>query len=177
MDASHFLAPGTSYAKLLKAYLVEEDKGVFPYEWFDTFDKLDHPCLPPQEAFFSQLKNQGISDEEYKQCKQVWSELAMTTFRDFLVWYNNLDVAPFVVAIQRLQKFYFDKGIDVFKTAISVPGIARQMLFKTAEESGAEFSLMDPANEADKGNMLLVEAWQFAIKLFLNDPTSKRYYL
>ncbi len=71
----------------------------------------------------------------------------MTTFRDFLVWYNNLDVAPFVVAIQRLQKFYIDKGIDVFKTAISVPGIARQMLFKTAEESGAEFSLMDPANE------------------------------
>ncbi len=71
----------------------------------------------------------------------------MSTFRDFLVWYNNLDVGPFVVAIQRLQKFYFEKGIDVFKTAISVPGIARQMLFKTAEESGAEFSLIDQSNE------------------------------
>ncbi len=71
----------------------------------------------------------------------------MSTFRDFLVWYNNLDVAPFVLAIQRLQKFYFDKGIDVFKTAISVPGIARQMLYKTAEEAGAEFSLIDQGNE------------------------------
>ncbi len=71
----------------------------------------------------------------------------MSTFRDFLVWYNNLDVRPFVVAIERLQKFYFDKGIDVFKTAISVPGIARQMLFATAEETGAEFSLIDKGNE------------------------------
>ncbi len=31
MDASHFLAPGTSYAKFLKAYQVDECKGFFPY--------------------------------------------------------------------------------------------------------------------------------------------------
>ncbi len=71
----------------------------------------------------------------------------MSTFRYFLVWYNNLDVRPFVVAIERLQKLYFDKGIDVFKTAISVPGIARKMLFATAEETGAEVSLIDKGNE------------------------------
>ena len=39
----------------------------------------------------------------------------MTTFRDFLVWYNNLDVVPFVEAVEKFQQFYVDKGIDVFQ--------------------------------------------------------------
>ncbi len=67
----------------------------------------------------------------------------MTTFKDFLVWYNNLDVAPFVTAVERLQEFYFNKGIDVFKTSISVPGIARQLLFRTAKDAGVNFALFD----------------------------------
>lgn len=53
----------------------------------------------------------------------------METFRDFLVWYNDLDISPFVKAVERFQQFYFQKGIDVFKSAISVQGIARQLLF------------------------------------------------
>lgn len=58
----------------------------------------------------------------------------MTTFKDFLVWYNNLDVE----AVEKVQQFYFEKGIDVFKTAISVPGIAKQLLFKTARKQNAK---------------------------------------
>ncbi len=71
----------------------------------------------------------------------------MSRFRDFLVWYNNLDVGPFVTAVERFQKFYFDKDIDVFKTAISVPGIARQLLFRTAKKADANFALFDKQNE------------------------------
>ena len=71
----------------------------------------------------------------------------MTTFRDFLVWYNNLDVAPFVAAVGNFQKFYFQKGVDVFKTAISVPGIARQLLFKSARKENVNFSLFDKQNQ------------------------------
>lgn len=37
----------------------------------------------------------------------------MKTIEDFLIWYNDLDVGPFVEAARRLQKFYFDRGIDV----------------------------------------------------------------
>ena len=55
-------------------------------------------------------------------------------FEIFLVWYNDLDVRPFVTAVESFRQFYFDKGIDVFKTAISVPGIARQLLFQSAKK-------------------------------------------
>lgn len=70
----------------------------------------------------------------------------MKTFKDFLVWYNNLDVGPFVQAVLHFQKHYFDKGIDIFKMAISLPGIARQLLFKSAKRENANFALFDKRN-------------------------------
>lgn len=63
------------------------------------------------------------------------------------MWYNDLDVGPFVTAVERLQEFYFKKGVDVLKTAISVPGIARQLLFNAGKEKGAEFSLIYEKNK------------------------------
>ena len=147
LDMSQFLAAGSSYAGFLKAYKVEEKKGFFPYEWFDDESKLQATSLPPHDAFYSHLKDTNISEDEYQDCMKVWTDNKMSSFRDFLVWYNNLDVGPFVTAVERFQKFYFDKGIDVFKTAISVPGIARQMLFRTARKENVTFALFDENNK------------------------------
>lgn len=63
--------------------------------------------------------------ETYNFCKYIWKQEKMTCLRDFLIWYNNLDVAPFVSEVLRLEEFYFGRNIDIFKTAKSVPGIAR----------------------------------------------------
>ncbi|XP_071137847.1 uncharacterized protein [Mytilus edulis] len=146
LDITSYLAPGFSYAKFLKAYEVSENKGCFPYEWFDSADKLHHPTLPAHEQFYSSLKECNISPEDYAYCQKVWTEKGMSTFRDFLVWYNNLDVGPFVQAVANLQKFYFERDIDLFKTSISVPGLARRMLFDTGRQVGASFALFDDAN-------------------------------
>lgn len=62
--------------------------------------------------------------KEYNFCKDIWKQEIMTCLRDFLIWYN-LDVAPFVSGVLRLQEFYFGRNIDIFKTAMSVLGIAR----------------------------------------------------
>ena len=147
LDMSQFLAAGSSYAGFLKAYHISEQKGYFPYEWFDDVTKLEATSLPPHQAFYSHLKGSNISEEEYQYCEKVWRDHQMRTFRDFLVWYNNLDVEPFVKAVENFQQFYFEKGIDVFKTAISVPGIARQLLFRTARKENANFALFDKQNE------------------------------
>lgn len=70
----------------------------------------------------------------------------MTTFRDFLVWYN-LDVEPFAQAVKNLQNYYFEQNIDIFKCSISVPGLARRMLFESGTKKGASFALIDHENE------------------------------
>ena len=57
LDISNYLAAGSSYSQFLKAYGCDIPKGIFPYEWFDSFDKLDHTSLPDMQDFYSTLSN------------------------------------------------------------------------------------------------------------------------
>ena len=129
LDVTQYLAPGVSYDKYLKAYGCELQKGHFPYEYMDDLHKLEDRALPPQAAFFSRLKNEGISNDDYARCQAVWRNNQMTTMRDYLVWYNNRDVTPFLEAIAKQFAFYHDRGIDMFKDGISVPGLSLLYLF------------------------------------------------
>ena len=129
LDVTQYLAPGVSYDKYLKAYGCELQKGHFPYEYMDGIGKLEDRALPPQAAFYSQLKSEEISDADYARCQAVWHDNGMTTLRDYLVWYNNRDVTPFLEAIAKQFTFYCDRGIDMFKDGISVPGLSLLHLF------------------------------------------------
>ena len=155
LDISQFLSPGTSYAKFLKAFEVKENKGIFPYEYLNDEEKLKETSLPlPGHAWWSKLKNKNLLGdteesikENYSWLQNIWRKENMQTMEDFLKWYNCLDVFPFVKATERLCEFYFEKGIDVFKVAISVPGLARKMVFEEALKAKATFSLIDQANQ------------------------------
>ena len=57
----------------LNEFGLRRRKGKFPYEWFDSIDKLHETTLPPKEAFFSKLKQSGITDKEYKQATDCWN--------------------------------------------------------------------------------------------------------
>ena len=129
LDIKNYLAPGVSYEKYLKAYGCSVQKGHFPYEYIDDLQKLKEHSLPPQAAFFSRLKNEGISDTDYALCQEAWRTDQMTTMRDFLVFYNNRDVVPFLEAIDQQFAFYQQQNIDMFKDGISVPGLTLLYLF------------------------------------------------
>ena len=129
LDITSYLAPGFSCDKYLKAYGCELQKGNFPYEYMDGIGKLEDRALPPQEAFYSRLKNEGISDDDYARCQAVWCANRMKSMRDFLVWYNNRDVVPFLEAIDKQFTFYKQQNIDMFKDGVSVPGLTLLYLF------------------------------------------------
>ena len=169
LDISSYLAGGVSYSAFLKAYKIEEAKSYFPYEWFDHVSKLDFPHLPPYETFYSELKQKNVLEifdkndedddgdhmiddkavgmERYRQLQNIWLQQGMSTFKDFLIYYNNLDVGPFVQAVEKMQQFYFDHHIDLFKVAVSVPGIARRWLFQTAHNAKTSFGLIDTRDD------------------------------
>lgn len=44
-------------------------KGVYPYEYVDIYERFDETKLPPKEAFYNQLSREHISDAVY----QLWS--------------------------------------------------------------------------------------------------------
>ena len=56
--------------------------GNFPYESFDSFDKLNATQLPPEEAFYSKLTDTYISDDNYAHAQKVWVVYGMKTMRD-----------------------------------------------------------------------------------------------
>ena len=129
----------------MKAYECEQTKGFFPYEWVDGLDKLEETSLPPHAAFYSSLKNQNITNEEYQYCQQVWKDKEKLTFKDFLVWYNNLDVVPFLEVVEKMSQFWQERKIDMFKAGVSVPGLTLKYLFSYLSLQ-TYFSLCDKAN-------------------------------
>ena len=138
-----YLSTGINYASFLKSLRCERKQRIFS-KWFDDLTKLERTSLPPNETFYSSLKQTNISHEKYTFCKSVWTENSMTTLRDFLVWYNKLDVGHFVTSEENMQRYYFKRNIDIFQVSISVPGLARHMKFESGRKP---FDLLDEKNK------------------------------
>ena len=47
-------------------------KGVYPYESIRSLEKFDEPSIPPKEAYYSELNEEGISDADYAHVQKVW---------------------------------------------------------------------------------------------------------
>lgn len=68
---------------LLKAYGIKEAKGFFPYEYLQRYNQVDEKKLPPHIAFYSNLQQKNISEEDYQFCVDIWQKQNMTCLRDF----------------------------------------------------------------------------------------------
>jgi hypothetical protein len=60
LDMLSYLPAGTSYEKFLVTFKIQQRKGMFCCEFFDTLDRFNHPSLPPKEAFYSELKQCSV---------------------------------------------------------------------------------------------------------------------
>jgi hypothetical protein len=67
-------------------------RGIFPYEWFDTFNKFDDVELPPRDSFYSNLNEEGITEEEYARARNVWTTFECQKFKDYHDLYLKTDV-------------------------------------------------------------------------------------
>ena len=135
LDIINYLGPGTSYEKWVKAYECETVRSWFPYEWFDTHEKLDFRGLPEYEEWYSKLKGGYVlTRDEWEGCQRLFKEKGMYTFADWLRYYNNLDVAPGLEALEKMRAFYTEKGIDILKDAVSIPGVSFHYLLRGCVE-------------------------------------------
>ena len=67
-------------------------KGVYPYDYVSSFEKLSETCLPPIECFYSRLNDSNISQEDYTHAQLVWDTFGMKTMRDYHDLYQKTDV-------------------------------------------------------------------------------------
>ena len=114
-------------------------KGVYPYEYMNSWEKFEETKLPPKQAFFSRLNMVGISDKDYEHAQQVWNTMeektlgcyhdtylktdvllladVFETFRDTCLKHYNLDPAH----------FYTAPGL-AWKAALKLTGVKLELL-------------------------------------------------
>lgn len=67
-------------------------KGIFPYDYVSSFDKLLEDSLPSKADFFNQLNNSHISDQEYAHAQEVWQAFDTKTLGEYSDLYLKTDV-------------------------------------------------------------------------------------
>ena len=133
LDIKNYLAPGLSYDAWCRAYGCELQKLAFPYEWLDSFNKLNHKGPVKYEEFYSSLKGGiTISQEEYQNFCDEFSKRGCVTMKDWLKEYNLADVKPFIEALEKTREQYYPDEIDLLKDAVSIPGISMMYVLNEA---------------------------------------------
>jgi hypothetical protein len=67
-------------------------KGVYPYDYMSSRERLDDDHLPPREAFYSRLLKRECSEDDYAHAQRVWQKFECKTLRDYHDLYLKTDV-------------------------------------------------------------------------------------
>ena len=68
------------------------DKGVYPYDYMNSFDKFDDEQLPSKDDFYSQLSEEGISVNDYERAKIIWKHFDIKNMGEYHDLYLKADV-------------------------------------------------------------------------------------
>ena len=67
-------------------------KGVYPYDYMDSFEKFDQIELPDKEHFKSIPNDQDITNDEYNHARKVWKTFKLKNMGDYHDLYLGSDV-------------------------------------------------------------------------------------
>ena len=135
------------------------NKKLPPYDSFFGILRNSNP-LEKDYNDFENLANSGLTTEQavaklrmgkipptgaenYSYLQSVWENNNMQIFSDFLKWYNNEDVVPTLEAMQKLNEFYHNKGIDMLKLGCTLPNLAKICLHKSTDSKFYRFTESD----------------------------------
>ena len=79
-------------AEFPEQYEILCQKGVYQYDFVDDVSKLDYNGLPPIESFYSKLKQEGITNDEYERAQKVYDELNCNSVKYYHMAYLKTDV-------------------------------------------------------------------------------------
>ena len=71
---------------------VVKEKGIYPYEYLNSFKRFDETELPSKDKFFSSVKNEGITEKGYEKAKNIWNTFGMKTLGEYYDLYLKTDV-------------------------------------------------------------------------------------
>ena len=113
----------------LNKFVLLRRKGVYPYEYMDSWERFDETSLPDKKYFYSELNLEDISDNHYNHAQKVFEEFCADVgdYHDLYVQCDTLLLADV------FEKFR-DKCINIYgldpSHFLSAPGLAWQACLK-----------------------------------------------
>ena len=86
-------------------------KGVYPYEYVNSWDRFEETQFPPISAFHSNLNMSSISEEDYQHAQRVWKEFGIHNLRD----YHDLYLRTDVVLLANVYEAFTDTCLKHYK--------------------------------------------------------------
>ncbi|GFU26004.1 uncharacterized protein NPIL_57911 [Nephila pilipes] len=96
--------------KYMKQYFDSEKidlllrKGVFPYDYFDSFEKCKDSCLPPISKFYNELNEEAISVEDYNHACRVFNQFNLSNLGEYCDLYVKTDVLLLTDLFENFRK-------------------------------------------------------------------------
>ncbi|KAL9958234.1 hypothetical protein ACROYT_G035222 [Oculina patagonica] len=114
-------------------------KGIYPYEYMDSWDRFIETSLPEKEKFYSKLNDEHITEKEYDHAKSVWEAFGCKTLGDYHDLYVKTDVTLLADVFENFRNICQEKyGLDPAHYFTS-PGLSWDALLK---KTGVQLELL-----------------------------------
>ena len=105
-------------------------KGVFPYSYLNSVERLSERSLPGREAFFDDLSKTECPVERYERAQEAWRVIGCRTFEDYLLFYLRLDVHQLADVFERFRDLCMrEDGLEP-SYYVTLPGMTWDSAFK-----------------------------------------------
>ncbi|KAJ8910527.1 hypothetical protein NQ315_013489 [Exocentrus adspersus] len=105
-------------------------KGVFPYNFVDSLDKLDYDRLPSKREFFDKLNDEAISELDYRRAHKVWDLFNCQCLGEYSDIYLRSDVLLLCDIFQNFRNICFETYKLDPAQYFTAPGLAWDAMLK-----------------------------------------------
>lgn len=118
-------------------------KGVYPYDYMDSFERFNETKLPPIEKFYSKLKDSALPIGDYLHAQNVWNKFGIKNLGEYHDLYLKTDVLLLADVFENYRKTsHKHYGLDPAHY-ITLPSFAWDCMLKTINKP---IELIDNSN-------------------------------
>ena len=118
-------------------------KGVYRYEYMDSWEKFDENTLPLKKDFYSNLNLEDISDKDYTHAQEVWDVFKIKNLGE----YHGLYVQSDTLLLSDVFENFRNMCLKIYELDpvyfVSAPGLSWQACLK---RTGVELELLTDYN-------------------------------
>ena len=114
-------------------------KGVYHYEYMDSWEKFNETVLPPKKAFYSNLNLENTSNEDSLHAQKVWDVFKIKNLGEYHNLYVQSDTSLIADVYENVRNMCLEKDQLDSVYFVSAPGLAWQACLK---KTGVELELL-----------------------------------